>query len=196
MTAEEFAALSPQAQATLRAGLLMQQILADAEGAKAISPIVERAAKKLNPALQTTEELAAPYVEKALQQVRDEFAKRDKKSEEERAVTTLQSQIASAKEQDGLTDEGVANILKQMQDKGVGDFETAKKAYLHDRPAQPSTPGSSDQMHWNAFETMSSGDQKPFFFPEGIPSITDRPDVWEREMALKYLNGQVELPTS
>jgi hypothetical protein len=195
--ADELANLSPQAQATLRAGLLMQQILRDADAAKALQPIVEKAAKAANPAYQTVEDVAAPIVERVRKEFTEELAKRDKKTADERAVADLQTQISIAKDTDGLTDEGIANILKQMQDKGVGDFEIAKKAYLHDRPSPSSTPGtSSDQMHWNAYETMAAGDQKPFFFPEGMPSISDRPEVWERETAIKYLNGQVELPTS
>ena len=197
MTPEEFAALPAEAQATLRAGLLMQRLLSDADAAKSIAPIVEKAAKKVNPAYQTAEDVAAPIVARVRQEFADEFAKRDKKSEEDRATQNLQAQIEAAKREHGLTDEGIGNILKQMTDKGVGDFEIATKAYLHDRPQQSATPpGGTNSLHWNAYETMQAGDQKPFFFPDGMPSISDKPEVWERETALKYLNGEVELPTS
>lgn len=197
MTNEEFAALSPQAQATLRAGVLMQNLLADADSARQILPMVDKAAKKVNPAHQTLEEQAAPIVERVMKEVETKISARDKKFEEDSAVARLNAQIKAAKETDGFTDEGIQNVLKLMQDKGVGDFEIALKAYRSDHPAQPATPPAShDQMRWNAFETMQSGDQKPFFFPDGIPSITENPEAWEREQALNYLNGRVALPTS
>ncbi len=197
MTPQEFAALPPEAQATLRAGLLMQQLLADSDAARQLLPMVDKAAKKINPGYITTEEQAAPIVERVTKELEAKFTARDKKAEEDAAVSRITSQIADAKSKDGFTDEGISNVLKMMQDKGIGDFESAKKAYRYDNPAPAeSAPMSSTQMNWNAFETMAAGDQKPFFFPDGIPSITENPEAWERETSLKYLNNQVSLPTS
>jgi len=197
MTPQEFAALPPEAQATLRAGLLMQNLLADNEAARQILPMVDKAAKKLNPSYITTEEQAAPIVDRVVKQIDEKLSARDKKAEEEAAVSRLNKQIEDAKSSDGFTDEGIQNVLKLMQEKGIGDFESAKKVYRFDNPApSQAAPTSSTQMNWNAYETMQSGDNKNFFFPEGVPSITDSPEKWEREMALKYLDGQVSLPTS
>src|ERR1700690_3606553 len=116
ITPEQLAALSPQAQATLRAGVLMQQMLSDTEAARAIQPIVERAAKKANPSYMTAEDVAAPIVARVRKEFEDKFAERDKKAEDDRAVANLQAQINAAKSSDGLTDEGIANILTQMKD--------------------------------------------------------------------------------
>ncbi len=197
MTPEEFGRLAPEAQATIRAGLLMQQLLADADSARTILPLVDKVAKKSNPAHITVEEQAQPFIDRALAAVDAKLAERDKKAQEEQAVASLQAQIDAAKANDGFTDEGVKNVLKLMQDKGIGDFDSAKKAYRYDNPDPSATPrGASDQMNWNTYESMGAGDQKPFFFPDGVPSITDSPEAWEREMALKYLRGDVALPTS
>lgn len=198
---EALSSLSPDAQArvvaTLRAGDLMQKMLSDSDAARQILPLADKAAKKFNPAHVTVEEQAQPIVDRVMKEIETKISARDKKSEEEQAVAHLNSQISDAKKNNGFTDEGIQKVLKLMQDKGIGDFELALKAYRYDNPAQPETPlASTTQMRWNTFETMNAGDQKGFFFPEGIPSITENPEAWEREMALKYLNGDVSLPTS
>jgi len=194
MTNEEFNRLPPEAQATLRAGLLMQQLLADSDAAKALMPLVDKAAKKANPSYLTVEDQAAPIVAKVREEFQAELSKRDRATAEERAKTEMQAAIDRAKAE-GFTDEGLGNILKVME-RGVANFDDAKKIYLSDNPPQPATPpGGTDSMDWNVYETMGSGDQKGFFFPEGMPSITENPEKWERGMALKYLNNQVGLPT-
>lgn len=199
LTEAQFSALPPEAQATLRAGVLMQAILQDAEAAKTLTPLADKAAKKLNPSHQTAEEVAAPFVAAVRSEFTAELTKRDKQAAEERATTELQSRIATWKSDHSLTDEGVTNILKTMQDKGVADFDIAAKAYMADHPTPEAAPQlATESMNWNAYESMRSGDQKDFFFPEGngIPTITENPEVWEKEQALRYLNNRVSLPTS
>lgn len=199
MTPQEFNALPLEIQQTLKAGLLMQQLLSDADAAKVVGPAAEAALKKINPAISTIEERAAPIVAKLRQEFDAKLADRDKKTDEERATAELSAKIASAKAEDGFTDEGIANILKTMQDRGVADFDIAKKAYLHDNPPMPATPSTaSSQMDWNVYENFSSGDAKSFFDGTGAnsPSITDNPEKWERATALAYLNGHIALPTT
>ena len=197
MTNEEFNRLSPEAQATIRSGLLLQQMLANADSARVVLPLVDAAVKKANPSHMTVEEQAAPIVAKMREEFQAELSKRDKAAAEASAIAGLTAQIAAAKANDGFTDEGIANVLKQMEEKRIGDFDAAKKAYLYDHPAPSATPAmSTQQMYWNTYEGMNSGSEKAMFFPEGgIPSITQNPDVWERETALRYLNGDIALPT-
>lgn len=197
MTNEEFAALPHEAQQTIRAGLAMQAILADADAARVVLPQIERVTKKQNPAYVTIEEQAAPIVERVIKQVDEKLSARDKKAEEDAAVTRLNAQIQSAKDKDGFTDEGIQKVLKMMQEKGIGDFDSALKVYRYDNPpAQTLQPTSSSRSNWNAFHEMQAGDNKPFFFPENSPSITENPQGWEKDTALKYLNGETGLPNS
>lgn len=197
--ADFFARLDPDTQnrvrATLQAGELMQEALRDADAAKAIIPLVDKLAKKKNPAHQTTEELAAPIVERALAQVDAKLAERDKKSEKERQEAEMAAKITHYIENESFTDEGIKGVLKIMQEKGVGDFDIAAREYRRENPIPDPTPGAStDRMYWNVDGEMRRGSEKPFFFPDGGPSITDDPEMWARETALQYLNGKVALP--
>lgn len=197
---DEIRALSPEAQnaiaQTERAAQLMRNLLADPEIAKQVTPLVDKAAKKANPLHQTTEEIAQPIVDRIMKSVDEKIAALKESDETKTATQQLQAQIDAAKQNDSITDEGITNILTAMKEKGVGDFETAKKAYLHDRPPVDSTPGNSSQMDWNVYETMQSGDMKSFFDGSGTlsPGITDNPEKWERAAALKYLNNEIALP--
>lgn len=193
----DYSQLPPEAQATMRAGLLMQQMARDPESARALQPIADRAAKKVNPTHQTAEEIAAPFVQQVLAAVDQKLAERDSKDAVKQTSARLEQQIAAAMENEGFTQEGIKNILETMQSKGIADFETAKKAYRFDNPAPTETPRSvSDSMYWNVDKNMQVGDAKSFFFPEGVPTITENPEAWEKETALKYLNGGVALPNS
>lgn len=181
---------------TVQAGELMQALLTDAEAARAVIPLVDKVAKKKNPAHVTTEEIAAPIVEKALAQVDAKLAARDKEAEDKRQTNELAARIEHYKTAESFTDEGIKGVLDIMKEKGVADFDIAAREYRREHPApQAPTPGMSpDRMDWNVFGEMQRGDEKSFFFPEGGPSITDDPVAWERQTALDYLNNRVALP--
>lgn len=197
MTQEEYAKLPPEAQATIRAGVLMQQLLSDPDAAKQLMPLVDKAAKRANPAHVTVEEQAAPIVERVLKQVDEKLAARTKDELDNAAKTKLEAQIAAAKADRGFTDEGIKNILTMMQQQNIGDFDAAVKAYLFDHPPTPAAPpGNGDRMDWGFYHQIQKGDAKPFFFPDGEASITENPEAWERETALKYLKREIDLPTS
>lgn len=198
MTDFDYSTLPPAAQATLRAGLLMQQILKDPASARQLQGIADKAAKAVNPTHQTAEEVAAPFVERVLQAVDQKFAALENKTAAAATTARLEQQINDAMTKEGFTEEGIKNILETMKTKGIADFDTAKKAYRFDNPApDPSASRTvSDSMYWNVDKNMQVGDAKSFFFPDGVPTITENPDAWEKETALKFLNNEIGLPTS
>lgn len=181
---------------TVQAGELMQALLTDAEAARAVIPLVDKVAKKKNPAHVTTEEIAAPIVERALAQVDAKLAERDKKSADERASADLAARMEHYRANESFTDEGIAGVLAIMKDKGVADFDIAAREYRREHPAPAAaTPGvSPDRMDWNVMGEMQRGSEKSFFFPDGGPSIAENPEAWERQTALDYLNNRVALP--
>lgn len=197
MTQDEFNALPPEAQATIRSGLLLQQMLADKEGGSAARFLAEKVAKKANPAFQTTEDLTAPVVNRVLAEVEKKLGERDQKTAQERAEAKLQEQIGSAISQHGYTDEGIKRILTRMQEKGVGDFETAMLADLQAHPNTPAVPpGSAEHMDWNFYPGLQQGDNADFFNGKlvGAPGIEEDPGAWARATALRYLDGSIKLP--
>lgn len=198
MTNEEFARLDPRIQQTIRSGLLMEQMLADADTARAVLPLADKMAKKANPSHMTVEEQAEPIVARVRAEFQEELSKRDKKAAEDVARSELQSQIAAAKQNDGFTDEGIGNVLKLMTDKGVADFEIAKNEYQRRNPTPSTSPGTTDRMDWNFFHEINAADAKGFFDGTDAksPAMVDNPEAWERANALAYLNGRVDLPNS
>lgn len=196
MTQEEFNSLPAEAQATIRAGIMFRQLLGNKETADAAFALAEKAQKASNPSYRTAEEIAAPYVQKALADVDAKLKARDDESAKRDAESRLRSQIDAAKTEHGYTDEGIERILKNMTENGVGDFPTAMKADLHDHPVSAVPPGTADQMDWNFYPGLESGDNKGFFdgTQSGSPGITEDPSAWSRATALKYLNGDVKLP--
>lgn len=194
MTPEEFQQLAPEAQATVRAGLLLQRLLADKDTASKVLPLVEQQAKKINPSYQTVEESAAPIVERVRQEFLDEFKRRDKKAEEDRARANLDSQVEAAKKA-GFTDEGVSRVLQLMTDRGISDFDDARA--LYERQAAPALPRSAGaSMDWNFYHSLNGDGVKDFFSGKssGGPSLTENPDAWARSAALGYLEGRMPLP--
>ena len=199
--AEALSALSPTDQArvvgTLNAGDALQKLLADPEMARAVLPLLDKAAKKANPAHVTVEEQAQPFIERALAEVDKKLAARDKKTDEDQAVANLNAKIAAAKA-NRYTDEGIKNILTLMQETATSDFEIAVREYEHRNPKLAATPaGATDRMDWNFYDEIQGGDLKSFFDGTATksPSLTDDPEKWQRAAALKYLNGDLPLPT-
>lgn len=182
---------------TMQAGLAMQALLSDPEAARAVNTVADAVAKKRNPAHQTIDDVAKPYVERALQLVDQRLAERDKKAQDEAASQALADKIARLKAEDGFTDEGIQGILKVMQERGVADFDIAAREYRREHPTGSDLPSRmTDRMYWNVDRQMGAGSEKAFFFPEdGTPSVTENPEMWEREQALKYLSGEISLPT-
>src|SRR5579859_502932 len=181
---------------TLQAGVAMQAMLADPDAARAVNAAADGVAKKRNPAYQTTDDIAKPYVERALQLVEQKLSERDQRAANEAAANDLASKIARLKEQDGFTDEGIQGILTVMKEKGVADFDIAAREYRREHPTAADLPARmTDRMYWNVDKQMAAGNEKAFFFPtDGTTSITENPEMWERETALKYLNGEIGLP--
>lgn len=186
-------------RATLNAGTVLQDLLADADAARAIIPLADKVAKKRNPAHMTTAEIAAPIVEQALAQVDAKLAARDAKVAEEAATASLAAAIAKAKADDGFTDEGIKNVLDLMRSNGIADFEAAALKYRQHNPLPKTpSPGASERMDWGFYHEIQSGDQKAFFDGTAThsPAMIDDPEAWQRAAALKYLSGEIGLPTS
>lgn len=182
-------------EATLRAGDAMSVMLQDAETAQAVNAAADKLAKKRNPAIQTTDDIAQRYADAVLAKVDEKLSARDKKSAEDRAANELTAKIADLKSTDGFTDEGIQGVLKLMQEKGVADIDIAAREYRREHPVNVPQPRMSDRMRWNVEGQMQVGNEKPFFFPEdGTPTVTQDPETWAQETALKYLNGEIELP--
>lgn len=196
ITAEQFASLPAEVQATLRAGVLMQQLLGNKDTSAQAFALAESAQKKINPGYRTSEEIAQPFVERAMAEVTKKFAERDAAAATREAETRLQAQIAAAVSQHGYTEEGIKRVLTTMQEKGVGDFETALKADLMDHPAPSVPPGSSEAMDWNFYSEIEQPNVKAFFDGSAThsPGLTQDEDAWARAAALRYLDGSVKLP--
>lgn len=181
--------------ATLRAGDSLSTLLQDPEAAQAVNAAADRLAKKRNPAIQTADDIAQKYADAVLAKVDEKLSARDKESAQKNAEAELSTKIANLKSSDGFTDEGIQGVLKLMQDRGVADIDIAAREYRREHPAPNTQPRMTDRMRWNVEGQMQAGNEKPFFFPEeGTPSITQDPEVWAQETALKYLNGEIELP--
>lgn len=179
---------------TLQAGTILQEMLTDPAAAKALNQISDQVAKKKNPAHQTADDIAKPYVEQVLAAVEAKFAERDKKSAEDAAVNSLAEKITYYKSKEDFTDDGIKGVLALMQSKGIADFDIAAREYRREHPLPQ--PRMNERMAWNFDQSIRSGNEKPFFFPEGegVPSITENPEAWEREQALRYLSGEIALP--
>lgn len=196
---EALEALDPTTRArvenTLRVGSQIQELGADPEFARQLHSLADQTTKKRNPSHITDEERAKPFMEAVLAKVDERLSARDRKAAEEAATNGLADRISSYKSQHSFTDEGIKGVLEIMQNRGVADFDIAAREYMreHPAPAAPS-PSATERMNWNTFEQMQSGDDKPFFYPEGRPSITDNPEAWANDTALAYLNKEIALP--
>ncbi len=180
---------------TIRAGEAMTAMLQDSEASRVVNDAADKLAKRRNPAHQTTDDVAQIYVDRVLAKVDEKLAERDKKSSQQQAEDQLAVKIASLKSKDGFTDEGIAGVLKLMQDKGVADFDIAAREYMREHPVATPTTRMSERMYWNVDGVMNSGNEKDFFFPkDGRKTITDDPDAWERDTALMALNGEIDYP--
>lgn len=179
---------------TLQAGAILQEMLADPVAAKELNKLSDQVAKKKNPAHQTADDIAKPYVDAVLAAVEAKFAERDKKSQEDSAVNALADKITHYKTKEDFTDDGIKAVLALMQSKGIADFDIAAREYRRENP--PPQPRMNERMAWNFDQSIRAGNEKPFFFPEGdgVPTITENPEAWEREQALRYLSGEIALP--
>ena len=90
---------------------------------------------------------------------------------------------------DGWLDDGIANIEKLAQERGIPDLEAAallyKKLHPEPEPIQPSSYG-----RWNAFE-MPSGDDNNSFMKKLIETHGDSESVLDNEIraALNEVRG-------
>jgi len=197
---EVLADLAPEQQGrvlgTLQAGEALNKLLADAELAREVLPLLDKAAKKVNPAHQTIEEQAAPIVERALAKVDEKLAARDKAAEQKSVETSLEAKMKAAYDE-GFTEDGVKGVLEIMK-RGVADFDDAKKIYRADHPTPSSSPTQDSRMNWDFYSEIASDDLKGFFDGSAAKtrSITDNPQAWERETALGYLSGRIPLPAA
>ena len=180
---------------TLQAGDALSKLLADPELAREALPLLDKAAKKANPAHQTVEEQAAPIVERALKQVDEKLAKRDSEAANRAAEDALAREIQAAYAE-GFTEDGVKGVLEVMK-RGVASFADAKKIYRSDHPTPDMSAANDSRMDWNFYEEIQGGDLKGFFDGSqfNAPSITANPEKWQRAAALAYLDGKVGLPT-
>ncbi|MDE2107351.1 MAG: hypothetical protein KGL39_59695, partial [Patescibacteria group bacterium] len=171
---------------TLRAGDSLASLMQDPEAAQAINDAANKVAKRKNPAIQTADDIAQKYADAVLAKVDQKLSERDKKTAEERAADELSTKIANLKSGDGFTDEGIQGVLKLMQERGVADIDIAAREYRREHPAPNTQPRMTDRMRWNVEGQMQTGTEKPFFFPEdGRPTVTQDPEVWAQETALK-----------
>lgn len=145
-----------------KAMALLNKLTADPkEGLK-----TQRKLKEIDPSLQFAaldieETVAAPLQEKltateaALAKIQEEREAERKAAEDAKAEGALRDSIGRAKTKGKLSDEGVQNLIKFMQEKGVADAELALPAYLETLPPPPKAPASSpyQPMSANIFGT-------------------------------------------
>lgn len=118
---------------------------------------VEAAIKELHPQVQTSDELAEPYV-KPLQEKIDALEKRLQEDDDRKVTDRYMAQFGALKDQ-GFTDDGVEKIKKMMVDRNIPDVDAAVALFERQNPKQPEAPQGLRSNAWTLGDAETDKDK-------------------------------------
>lgn len=154
------------------------------------SPKTRRATEKLikehYPETQTTDDLAAPYVEKldGLEKKLDAFLK---KNEDDKAESDFQGQLNQLRDR-GYTDEGLEKIKKLMKEKTIPDAIVAADHYEKLNPPVQQQPSMLSPSDWGFGRKTDDKNLELLFKDEDAWAEQEARLAWDEEVRKK---GQI-----
>lgn len=118
---------------------------------------VESAIKTLHPQVQTSDEMAEPYV-KPLQDKIDALEKRIKDDDDAKITDRYVQQFGALKEQ-GHTDDGIERIKKLMVDRNIPDVDAAVALFERQNPVPIAAPQGLRSNNWTIGDAEKDKDK-------------------------------------
>lgn len=154
------------------------------------SPKTRRQAEKLikehYPETQTTDDLAAPYVER-LDKLEAMLTERFKKEEDNQAERQFENQLQQLRDR-GYTDEGLDKIKKLMKDKTIPDAIVAADHYEKLNPPVQQQPSMLSPSDWGFGRKTDDKDMTLLFKDEDAWAEKEARLAWDEEVRKK---GQI-----
>lgn len=118
---------------------------------------VEAAIKELHPNVQTSDELAEPYVA-PLREELDALKKRLQEDDDRKVTDRYMQQFAALADQ-GYTEDGVEKIKKMMVDRNIPDVDAAVALFERQNPKQPDAPQGLRSNAWTMGDAETDKDK-------------------------------------
>ena len=154
---------------------LMDRLLKDPKTRRQAEGLV----KQLYPEAVTTDDVAAPYIER-IDGLEKKLDKYFKEQEGKELDTRLNSQIAQLRE-DGYTEEGIEKIKEIMVKEQIPNAIAASKLWDKANPPKPAENSNFTPSNWGFGHKTEDGDLKLLFEDEDAWAEKEARKAWDEE---------------
>jgi len=172
-----------QARVLLGSQKLLDSLLKNPKTKRAAEKLV----KELHPDVVTTDDIAAPYVER-IDEIDKRLSKFLDKMEGDKAEDQFAKQIALLKNTRGFTDEGIDQVKKLMVEKSIPDAIVAADHWERLNPPKSQAPSTFSPQNWGIGAETDDPDLKLLFKDPDAWAEREAKRAWDEEVAKK---GQI-----